>query len=145
MMELNCESVCIAALALADGETPLLQADQVEAHLRACATCRQEVEQVRAMTRLLAAQRRRKPQEQIWTMIEGRLNVAPVHPESPFEWRAVLFLCFILFGYKVILMFLEHDPGIWFRLIPVLFVIAVFTYLKENPFKINSELRLEGE
>ena len=144
-MEINCESISIAALAIADGETPLVPPEQVEAHLSACARCRQEVEQVRAVTGLFAAQRRRKPEEQIWTMIEGRLDVVPVPAESPFDWRVVLFLGVTLLSYKVILMLPERDPGIWFRLLPVLFVIAVFAYLKENPFKINCELRLDGE
>jgi anti-sigma factor RsiW len=145
MMEINCESIGIAALAIADGETPLVPPEQVEAHLSTCARCRQEVDQVRAVTALFAAQGRRQPEEQIWTLIEGRLQMAPVNPPSPVDWRAVLFLGVMLLSYKVILMSVEDDPGVWFRLIPVLCVITVFAYLKENPFKINCELRLEGE
>ena len=144
-MEINCESISMAALAIADGETPLVPPEQVEAHLIACARCRQEVEQVRAVTGLFAAQSRRQPEEQIWPLIEDRLAVAPVNPPSPADWRPVLFLGVTLLGFKAVLMSVEHDPGFWFRLIPVLCVITVFAYFKENPFKINCELRLEGE
>jgi len=39
----------------------------------------------------------------------------------------------------------DRDFGLLFKLLPVVLVIAAFTYLKENPFKIHSELSLEGE
>jgi hypothetical protein len=39
----------------------------------------------------------------------------------------------------------DRDFGFLFKLLPVLLVIAAFSYLRENPFKINTELRLEGE
>jgi hypothetical protein len=32
-----------------------------------------------------------------------------------------------------------------YKLLPLLLVTAVFVYLKQNPFKINTQLKLEGE
>jgi hypothetical protein len=145
MDEVNCENVSIAAMAIADGEKPPQRADQIEAHLVNCANCRREIEQLRAVTRLLDSQQRPAPTENIWPLVERRLNVTAANPKPQFDWRVFLFLGLLLFGYKIILMFPERDPGLWFKLIPVLFVIAVFSYLKENPFKINCELKLEGE
>ncbi|MGH9754412.1 MAG: anti-sigma factor family protein [Blastocatellia bacterium] len=145
MAEVNCENVCIAVMAIADGEKPLLQADQVEAHLVNCANCRLEIEQLRAMTALLDSQQRHEPRENIWPLIERRLNTTAPASKARLGSRSFLFLGLLLFGYKIILTLPERDPGVWFRLLPALFVIAVFIYLKENPFKINCELKLEGE
>lgn len=145
MAEVSCENVCIAAMAIADGEKPPLQADQVEAHLVNCANCRFEIEHLRAMARLLDSQQRHRPQENIWPLVEQSLNTTTPTSKKQAGSRSFLFLGLLLFGYKLMLTLPERNPGIWFRLLPVIFVIAVFTYLKENPFKINCELKLEGE
>lgn len=145
MVEVSCENVGIAAMAIADGEKPPLQADQVDAHFVNCANCRLEIEHLRAMTRLLDSQQRHRPRENIWPLVERSLNPTAPALKARTGSRSFLFLGLLLFGYKLILMLPERDPGIWFRLLPVIFVIAVFTYLKENPFKINCELKLEGE
>jgi hypothetical protein len=39
----------------------------------------------------------------------------------------------------------DRSPGWSFKLVPLLLAVAAFVYLRENPFKINAELRLEGE
>jgi hypothetical protein len=39
----------------------------------------------------------------------------------------------------------DRDFGLLFKIMPILLVVAFFGYLKVNPFKINTELRLEGE
>ena len=51
----------------------------------------------------------------------------------------------LLFGYRIVELIPDRDFGLLFKLVPVLFVIATFSYLRENPFKINSDLKLEGE
>ena len=145
MMEVNCENVRIAAMARADAEALPLPADQVEAHLVTCDTCRLEVGHMREMIRLLGVQNRRQPSETVWPMVERGLAAVPRNPKAQLTPLPFLFLGIFLSVYKVILMFAEHDLGIAFKLIPVLVVVAVFRYLKENPLKINSELRLEGE
>jgi len=33
--------------------------------------------------------------------------------------------------------------GLAFKIVPLIFVVALFVFLKENPFKINAELGLE--
>jgi hypothetical protein len=45
-----------------------------------------------------------------------------------------------LAGYRVVVAALDLEPGLWLNLAPVLLAIAVFGLLRENPFKINSEL-----
>ena len=143
MTELNCEDVCIAAMAIADGERSQFSSAQIEAHLSVCLDCSREVEQLKSQSDLLNSLQRRRQTEQIWPDIERVLPDAPpagaTSRLSPF-----LLLGLLLLTYKLVEMIPDRDFGAWFKLVPLLFVIALFSYLRENPFKINAELRLEG-
>jgi hypothetical protein len=141
----DCENVCMAAMTVEDGYAAGLSADQIEAHLTECANCRREVQQLRALHSLLDAQKRRQPTENVWRHIEELLpDALPVQSTSQ-AWYPFIILGLLLLGYRLGEMIPDRHFGFSFKLVPVLFVIAAFTYLKENPFKINAELRLEGE
>ena len=144
MVEVNCENVRIAAMAISDGEQPPLQVHQIETHCVNCADCRAEIEHMRALTGLLNSQMRRRPRANVWPLIERRLNRRSDR-SAQLGARVLLLLGSLLFAYKIVLMIPERDVGLLFRLIPILIVIGVFAYVKENPFKINAELKLEGE
>jgi hypothetical protein len=135
----------MAAIAMADGYQPRLSADQIEAHLASCSGCRREVEQLRALSNLLDAQRRRQRTENVWKRVERCLpDAAPVQSTSE-AWYPFMFLGVLLLGYRLVELIPDRDFGFSFKLVPVLLVIAAFSYLKENPFKVDTELRLEGE
>ena len=145
MTKLNCESVCMAAMAIADGYQSELSSDQIEAHLADCSGCRHELGQLRLLFTLLDAQERRQRTENVWKQVERRLADDSSAQSTSQAWRPFLILGVLLLGYRVIEMVPNRDFGFLFKLVPVLFVIAAFSYLKENPFKIHSELSLEGE
>jgi anti-sigma factor RsiW len=145
MTKLNCESVCMAAMAIADGYQSELSSDQIEAHLANCSDCRREVGQLRALSSLLDSQERRQRTENVWQQVELRLPDAAAPPSIYQSWHAFMVLGALLLGYRIVEMIPDRDFGFLFKLVPLLFVIAAFSYLRENPFKINSELRLEGE
>ena len=148
MNELNCENVCLAAMAMMDGVEAPLAAEAIENHLASCPACRGEVEQLQALAGLLDVQERRKQVADVWPIISAQLaDNAPrkARNASGAAARAFVFLGLLLIGYKLVEMVPEADLGLLFKLVPVLLVIAVFGYLKENPFKINASLRLEGE
>lgn len=154
MTELNCENVCLAAMAMMDGAQAALTAEAIEKHLASCPGCREEVEQFKALAGLLDAQERREQVAEVWPMISTRLAELPTsmaggprkaQNASGAAARAFVLLGLLLLGYKLAEMIPEADLGLVFKLVPLLLVIAVFSYLKENPFKINASLRLEGE
>ncbi|MEP6913790.1 MAG: hypothetical protein ABI923_13600 [bacterium] len=145
MTKLDCESVCMASMAIADGYQPESSSDQIEVHLASCSDCRREVEQLRALSSLLDAQERRQPTENVWQRVERRLPDASPAQSNSQAWHPFMLLSALLLGYRIVEMIPDRDFGFIFKLVPVLFVIAAFSYLRENPFKINSELRLEGE
>lgn len=141
MSELNCESICMAAMAMADGYQVEVSAEQVDVHLVDCADCRQELGQMHALETLLAGQKRQQRREHIWASIVRRLPDAP--RGSSRTWVPFALLGVLLLGYKLVEMIPDRDFGLLFKLAPVVLIVAAFGYLKENPFKINAELRLE--
>ncbi|MGH9881933.1 MAG: anti-sigma factor family protein [Pyrinomonadaceae bacterium] len=144
MADINCESIRVAAMALADGETPPLRPEEIETHLLICDRCREEVEQMRATNQLLSSQKRLIPEANLWPLVNERIQASA--PSAPlFGWRVLLVFAIPLFGYRILLLILQASPSLWSKLVPVILVIAVFGYLRVNPFKINSELTLKGE
>lgn len=144
MSELNCESVSMAAMAIADGYQPELSSEQIGTHLASCADCRRELGQLQALSNLLDKQERRLRSENLWERIESRLPDAPRSNASA-VLPLFMFLGALLLGYRLLELIPERDFSFLFKFVPLLLVIAAFSYLRENPFKINSELRLEGE
>lgn len=145
MTKLNCETVCMAAMAIADGYQSELSSQQIEAHLANCSDCLREVGQLRALSSLLDAQERRQRTENVWKRVVRRLPDASPAQSTSQAWHPFMLLGVLLLGYRIVEMIPDRDFGFLFKLVPVIFVIAAFSYLKENPFKIDSELRLEGE
>ncbi len=145
MNKVDCEIVCMAAMVRADGYVSELSPDRIKAHLAACADCRREVEHLRALSSLLDKQERRPRTENVWKRIEPRLPLAPARQRTSPVFYPFILLSGLLLGYRLIQMIPDRDFGFFFKLVPVLFVIAAFSYLRENPFKIHPELRLEGE
>lgn len=144
MTDINCDSVLVAEMALSEGEESSLGREEIETHLRNCDRCRVEIESLRTMNELLSSQKRRGAQVDVWPLVSERLE-APAVSAPPFRWRVLLLFGIPLFGYKVLLLILQVAPSVWSKLIPVILAIAVFSYLKANPFKINCELTLGGE
>src|SRR5258708_7364596 len=131
MTELSCESVCMAAMAMADGRRSELSSDQIEAHLSSCPGCSREVGELRVLSSLLDAQERRQRTENVWKRVEQRLpDVSPARNTSQ-AWRQFLLLGVLLLGYRIAEMIPDRDFGFSFKLVPVLFAIAAFSYLKE--------------
>ena len=145
MTKVDCESVCRSAMAREDGYVSDLSADQIEAHLADCSHCRRETRQLRALANLLDGQKRRQRTENIWEQVEQHLPNALPNRSVPRVGYPFVILGFLLLGYRLVEMIPDRHLGFLFKLVPILLVIAAFSYLRENPFKINSELTLEGK
>jgi anti-sigma factor RsiW len=144
MADINCEIVRVAAMALADGETPTLRSEEIETHLLICDRCSEEIQQLRATNQLLSSQKRLIPEANLWPMVDERLK-ASVSSAPLLRSRVLLLFAIPLFGYKILLLIFQASPSFWSKLVPVILVIAVFGYLRSNPFKINFDLTLKGE
>ena len=144
MTPVKCEQIAIAMMAIADGEDPLAPTDEVAVHLAECAACREETEQLHGLATLLNEQRRGEFAADLWPIIHEQLS-PPAVITTAAKWPAFLVLGLLLVIFKLLEMVPERDPGFVFKLLPVLLAVAVFAYVKENPFKINLELTLEGD
>jgi hypothetical protein len=145
MSELNCESVSMAAMAIADGYQPELSSEEVETHLARCSDCRREVGELQALSSLLDMHERRPRTDEVWKQIAPRLPEVGLAQRKSAAWPPFLFLGAMLLGYRLLELIPDRDFSFLFKLVPLLFAIAAFSYLRENPFKINCELKLEGE
>ncbi len=145
MMSERCEKVRLAAMAALDGETPPLSELEIQEHVAACAACRAEVEQLQ---RALAPLNRQKPRiftEDVWPGVEAALRqqAAPAQPHREAYVFAVLGL--FLFACKVVGV-LPELGGNWLpKVLPLAAALALFAVLKQNPFHITGNLKLEGD
>ncbi|MDQ6785835.1 MAG: hypothetical protein M3033_03315 [Acidobacteriota bacterium] len=142
MNEINCENTMLAMMAVMDGEETLLSSEQTTAHLAQCKNCRQEFEQMQNFVDLLKKQKRGAQNADLWMSIEKRIG-AQNEAASLIGWKTFLLLGAFLVAYKLLEMIPERDFGLFFKFVPLVFVVALFGFLKENPFKINTELGLE--
>lgn len=135
---MNCEDVLIQKSALLDGEKAEFSAGQINAHLETCENCRREIEQLENTILLLDRQERQAPRADLWTAIEKRIEAENKTNWQPFVWLAVF-----LVVYKLLEMIPERDLGWALKIVPFILGAVLFGLLKENPFKINTELILE--
>ena len=142
MTRSDCETICMAAMAIADGQYSELSPQQIEEHLAGCDDCRVEVGQLLTLTTLLDNQKRRARAESVWPQVKAQLPDAQSTRQS---WYPFILLGALLIGFRIVELVPDRDFGLLFKLIPIPLAIAAFSLLKENPFKINYELRLEGE
>ena len=145
MKEMNCETVLVAAMAAADGHSPEVEASQIEAHLAVCGDCRSELEALGSLVKLLDSQKRRESDEDLWSTLEPRLLDQAQPQPAAGNVRMWAPIGLTLLAYKLIEQIPDRNLAMVYKLLPLLLVTAVFFYLKQNPFKINTELKLEGE
>lgn len=142
MKNMNCEDILIQKSALIDGEKAEFPDEQINAHLADCEACRQQIEQLENTTALLKRQKRREQDADLWSAIEKRIN-AKSAAISPLKWQPFVLLGVFLVIYKLLEMVPERDLGWALKVVPFILIAVLFGFLKENPFKINSELILE--
>lgn len=131
----NCEEILIALMAVFDGETTEFAPEQLNAHLASCENCRREIGQMQTAFALLKTQERRAQRADLWSAVNAQIEIEPQANRKPF-----VFLGVFLLACKLAEMLPETDFGFAFKIVPLVFVVALFAFLKENPFKINTEL-----
>jgi hypothetical protein len=137
MKELSCEDVLMAQMAAADGEETEFSKEQLAAHMRGCAHCQNELKQLLALDRVLVSHNLAEQRVDLWPAVENRIT-KPV-----LGWRPFALIGLLLIIYKLLEMLPARDLGLAFKLVPLVIVILLFVFIKENPFRINTELVME--
>ncbi|HEY0428966.1 MAG TPA: zf-HC2 domain-containing protein [Pyrinomonadaceae bacterium] len=140
MRKENCEEILMALMAVFDGETTEYTPEQLNAHTANCAGCRAEIDELQNTFALLKNQERREQNVNLWSSIEPQIET-----EKQTNWRPFAFLGVFLVVYKLLEMIPASDFGFVFKIVPLVVVIALFVFLKENPFRINTELVWRNE
>jgi hypothetical protein len=140
MNELSCEDVLMSQMAIADGEEPAVPQDKLAAHVAACANCQHELKQSQALNHVLASQTLSEPRVDLWPAIENRIAK---RSSSVIGWKPFALIGLLLVIYKLLEMLPARDLGLAFKLVPLVIVALLFVLIKENPFRINTELVLE--
>lgn len=136
----SCEEALLAQMAMADGEEPELSKDQLTAHVAACANCQEELKQFQALDQVLAGHALSEPRVDLWPAIEKR-TAKP--NRARLGWQPFALIGLLLVIYKLLEMLPARDPGMAFKLVPLVIVALLFMLIRENPFRINTELVLE--
>jgi hypothetical protein len=136
MKELTCEDVLMAQMAAADGEEPMFSNELLAAHVAVCANCHHELKQSQALDPVLAGHTLSEPRVDLWPAIENRIA-------RRLDWKPFALIGLLLVIYKLLEMLPARDPGMAFKLVPLVIVVLLFILIKENPFRINTELVLE--
>lgn len=139
MKDLTCENVLMAMMAAADGESAPMSLEEIEGHLSVCAGCREEAVRMQRVSDLFQQASRRESATDLWPTIGTRLEQKP----SRSHWKPFVIVGVLLLVYKLFEMLPEADPGWAIRLVPLIIFGALLVFLKENPFRINTELVLE--
>ncbi len=136
---MNCEDFIIQKFALLDGENADISASEINAHFETCENCRREIEPLESASLLLQRQKRSEPQADLWTAIGKRIG-AKSKAVFTVGWQPFAVVGALLVVYKLFEMIPERDLGWALKIVPFVIVAALFGFLKENPFKINTEL-----
>lgn len=140
MKELTCEDVLMSQMAAADGEEPEFTKQQLSTHIAGCANCQHELQQLQALDQLLTGHTLSETHVDLWPAIENRI----AKPTSAtFRWQPFALIGLLLVIYKLLEMLPARDPGLAFKLVPLVIVVLLFVFIRENPFRINTELVLE--
>jgi hypothetical protein len=140
MKELRCEDVLMAQMAAADGEEPAFSKELLAAHVAACANCHHELEQSQALNQVLAGHTLAEPRVDLWPAIENRIAKRALAIPA---WQSFALIGLLLVVYKLLELLPARDPGMALKLVPLVIVALLFVLIKENPFRINTELVLE--
>lgn len=139
MKDLSCENVLLALMAAADGESAPIPPEEMEKHLSVCAGCREEAVRMQRVSDLFQQVSRRENATDLWPTIETRLDQKP----SRSHWKLFAIAGVLLLVYKLCELLPQADPGWAIKLVPLLVFGALLVFLKENPFRINTDLVLE--
>lgn len=140
MKEIECEEVLLAKMAELDGESSAMQADDIDRHLAVCENCQLEFAHLRRVDQSFELHLRREHDAGLWPAVQERIATRP----RAAGWQTFAVFAVALAALKIIGMSFANDPGWLFGLVPLALAVVLFVLLRENPFKVNTELILES-
>src|SRR5262249_25439864 len=136
---MKCEQVRMAAMALADGETPSLTREAIESHMAACAECRREITEEAELGKMWYAHTRQVHPVDLWPLVGVRLEAK----KREKRWLAGLVVPLVIFK---LIEFVPRDRyGAWTQLVPLVLAAGILAVARQNPFRIETRLHSQEE
>jgi predicted anti-sigma-YlaC factor YlaD len=132
-------------MAIRDGESPPLFEQEVSKHLESCSDCRLEIDQQSQAIQLLDGRTRRIFAQDVWPEIAATMEATKARPKQPVSVLPFVALSVFLLMHKIIEVLPSVTAGVMIKLAPVAVLVLFFTLIKQNPFKINQNLKLQGD
>ena len=136
---MNCDEALMMKMAELDGEQE--GSKEVDAHIDGCDKCRLELDAMRNLDELFQKHERVESNARVWPAVSERISKT----ESWVGWQIFAVAALALVVFKIVTMSLANEPGFLFGLVPLAIAAVLFALLRENPFKVNTELILEKE
>jgi predicted anti-sigma-YlaC factor YlaD len=136
----ECEQVRLAVMARADGESTGIPLDQIDSHLIQCATCRREIQAMRSVSSLFAAQSRRRQAVPLWPGISAKVAAAARARTEPDSAGFFVALGLVLAVCQAGLFVVSPAASYWIKAACVLVVAGLLGLRRINPFVIEPEL-----
>lgn len=137
--DVECDVVQLAIMAEADGEKAPIHKQSVLSHLAICETCRATAEHLLMTDTILRLQVRETHEIDLWPAIRERIGKGRGERD---HWLLVaLGLVFL----KLWESFLPEAPSRIYLIIPLILAAVIFVLMRENPFRISTDLRMEEQ
>ena len=139
MSSFDCEEMQLARMAHVAGERSPISSEQVHLHVASCENCRTQIAHLDELEQLLTRQTLREHDADLWPAIQQQIGPQ----RSAGSWQPFAIVAALLATFKLFEMAADHAPGLIFNLVPLLLMLVLFVVIKENPFRINSNIALE--
>jgi hypothetical protein len=139
-----CEKVRFSAMAISDGEQPLVSENEINEHLSSCINCRLAIEQLHSAAKLLEGKQRKSYDVNVAQDIEAALSTSKLLPGCSEYSGYFIALCFTLFILKIIGISPALSAAGIARFLTILVVIVFFILIKQSPFTISPNIQTKG-
>jgi predicted anti-sigma-YlaC factor YlaD len=134
---MNCDEALMMKMAELDGERT--RSADVDSHVDSCENCCRDLALMRNLDELFQKHERVESNSTVWPAVNERIS----KQASRVGWHIFAVAALALVAFKIIGMSLANEPGFLFGLVPLAIAGVLFALLRENPFKVNTELVLE--
>ena len=144
MIKEYCEKVRLSAMAISDGQQPLVSQEEIIKHVSSCSDCRTAIEQLKNVAELLEGKKRQFYEVNIVREVETALSTAKMSPGYSEYLVHFTALGLVLFIMKIVGISPALTTAGIAKFLTILVVIVFFILIKQNPFTISPNIQTKG-
>ena len=134
-LEAGCQKVLLAVMATLDGEEGPMSSREIDAHLDACAGCRESVARMKTVHARLASLAYDPAQIDLWPDIYSRiLHDSQPHARERLAFALIAVLCLV---WRTAQLVFELPAPVFNGLVPLVAAMLILHWLAGDPLAIN--------